>query len=210
MVTDSGVVTRVPDLDDSGRGEADGDLLPDSESGRTAEEVGLEASRAAWAEAARELLTDTARRYQAVTTHKELGLGVQERSGITTKQLQHYWIGDVLRRVSEECASRGEPDLSSLCVNSSGSVGDGYRTLVAATTGEEPADPDAHAARARLACYRHFGAELPSTGGSPALTPKLAATRTRARKAAHEARPVPLCPTCHLALTAGGVCDNCD
>ena len=215
-MTDSGVATRTPELEDTDRGEADADLLPESETdapadtGRTAEEVGVEAARDIWAETARGLLVDVARRYQAVVTHKELGLGVQERSGIRTKQLQHYWIGEVLRRVSEGCASRGEPDLSSLCVNSSGSVGDGYRTLVAATTGEEPADPDAHAARARLACYRHFGAELPGNGGSPALTPKLAATRTRARKAAHEARPVPLCPTCHLALTAGGVCDNCD
>ena len=179
-------------------------------SGRTAEEVGLDAARAAWAHVARELLTETAGRYQAVVTHKELGLAVQEGSGITTSQLQHYWIGDVLRRVSQECASRGEPDLSSLCVNSSGSVGDGYRVLVAATTGEEPRDPDAHAARARLACYRHFGAAMPDNGGAPALTPKLAATRTRARKAAQEARPVALCPQCHLALTATGVCDNCD
>jgi hypothetical protein len=217
MVSDSDVVTRPSDLEDTDRGETDaeGDLLADdtdgTDGGRTADEVGAEAARTAWADAAREVLTDTARRYQAVVTHKELGHAVQERSGIRTKQLQHYWIGDVLRRVSEDCASRGEPDLSSLCVNSSGSVGDGYRTLVAATTGEEPADPDAHAARTRLACYRHFGADdLPGHGGNPALTPKLAATRTRARKAAHEARPVPLCPTCHLALTASGVCDNCD
>ena len=211
-MTDSGVVTRSSDLEETGRGgdTPDGSALAGSDGGRSAEDVGIEVARQAWAESAHELLSETARRYQAVTTHKDLGLAVQERSGIRTKQLQHYWIGDVLRRVSEECASRGEPDLSSLCVNSSGSVGNGYRTLVAATTGSEPADPDAHAARARLACYRHFGAELPGNGGSPALTPKLAATRTRARKAAHEARPVPLCPTCHLALTAAGVCDNCD
>lgn len=189
-VTDSSVVTTSSD--------------------RTAEEVGTDAARAAWAEVARELLTTTASRYQAVVTHKELGLAVQERSGITTTQLQHYWIGDVLRRVSEECASRGEPDLSSLCVNSAGSVGSGYRALAAAHSGEEPQDPDAHAARARLACYRHFGATMPDNGGAPALTPKLAATRTRARKAAQEARPVALCPHCHLALTATGVCDNCD
>ena len=179
-------------------------------SDRTAEEVGVDAARAAWAEVARELLTATAGQYQATVTHKELGLAVQERSGITTTQQQHYWIGDVLRRVSQECTSRGEPDLSSLCVNSAGSVGDGYRVLVAAHSGEEPQDPDAHAARTRLACYRHFGAALPANGGAPALTPRLAATRTRARKAAHEARPVALCPQCHLALTATGVCDNCD
>jgi hypothetical protein len=194
MVTDPAAATRSSDLTDDSR---------------TVEEVGTEQARTAWAASARELLCETAQRYQAVVAQQELGRQVQEHSGIRTTQLHHYWIGDVLRRVSTECAERGEPDLSSLCVNGSGSVGDGYRVLVAATTGEEPADPDAHAARARLACYRHFGAELPANGGSPALTPKLAATRTRARKAAQEARPVPLCPTCHLALTANGVCDNC-
>lgn len=228
-MTDTGVATHQSDLEENGHGDAElegatldadagGDATEpadandagDAGTGRTAEDVGAEPARTAWAVVARELLVDTAGRYQAVVTHKELGTAVQERSGIRTKQLQHYWIGDVLRRVSQDCASRGEPDLSSLCVNSSGSVGDGYRTLVAAVTGEEPADPDVHAARARLACYRHFGAELPGNGGSPALTPKLSATRTRARKAAQEARPVPLCPTCHLALTAAGVCDNCD
>jgi hypothetical protein len=82
---------------------------------------------------------------------------------------------------------------------------------VTETTGQAPPDPDRDAAQVRLECYRHFGAvDLPAGGGSPALTPRLAATRTRTRKAAQEARPVPTCPTCHLALTASGVCDNCD
>ena len=185
-------------------------LTRDHDSPRSAAEVGPEAARSSWAEAAREQLLETARRYQAVTTYKELGEGVQLRSGIHTKQLVHYWIGDVLLRVAKDCAARDEPNLSSLCVNAAGSVGEGYRDAVAATTGEEPADPDSHAARVRLACYRHFGADLPAGGGAPALTSKLAATRTRTRKAAHEARPVPTCPTCHLALTASGACDNCD
>jgi hypothetical protein len=170
-----------------------------------------EAARSSWAEAAREQLIATARRYQAVTTYKELGAGVQQRSGIRTKQLVHYWIGDVLLRVAKDCAARGEPNLSSLCVNAAGSVGDGYRLAVAETTGQAPTDPDRHAAQVRLECYRHFGAVgLPASGGAPALTAKLAAARTRARKAAHEARPVATCPTCHLALTPSGACDNCD
>ncbi len=135
---------------------------------------------------------------------------MQERSGIRTKQLQHYWLGDVLQRVAQDCAARGEPNLSSLCVNAAGSVGDGYGLAVADTTGQAPSDPDRHAALARLECYRHFGADLPAGGGAAALTPRLAATRTRTRKAAQEARPVPTCPTCHLALTSSGVCDNCD
>jgi len=170
-----------------------------------------DAARSSWAEAAREQLIDTARRYQAVTTYKELGEGVQQRSGIRTEQLPHYWIGDVLLRVARDCAARNEPNLSSLCVNAAGSVGDGYRLSVLEATGHAPTDPDRHAAHVRLECYRHFGAvDLPAGGGAPALTPRLAAARTRSRKAAQEARPVETCPSCHLALTSSGVCNNCD
>ena len=190
---------------DSGAGTDTGTTAPQS-----AADVGPEVARASWAEAAREQLIETAGRYQAVTTYKELGEGVQQRSGIRTKQLLHYWISDVLLRVAKDCAARGEPNLSSLCVNAAGSVGEGYRVAVAATTGEQPTDPDSHAARVRLECYRWFGADMPASGGAPALTARLAATRTRTRKAAHEARPVPTCPTCNLALTASGACDNCD
>src|SRR5215213_10934803 len=97
-----------------------------------------DAARSSWAEAAREQLIDTARRYQAVTTYKELGEGVQQRSGIHTEQLPHYWISDVLLRVAKECAARNEPNLSSLCVNAAGSVGEGYAVAVAETTGQAP------------------------------------------------------------------------
>jgi hypothetical protein len=170
-----------------------------------------ESARASWAEAAREQLIETAGRYHAVTTSKELAEAVQQRTGIRTRQPPHYWITDVLSRVAKDCAAREEPNLSSLCVNAAGSVGDGYGRVVAEATGQAPADQDRHAALARLECYRHFGAVgLPAGGGAPALTAKLAASRTRARKAAQEERPVATCPTCHLALTASGVCDNCD
>ena len=223
-MVDHPLMTR--DLDSGVAGAGEGadptsevstDTTPDADGTSTAPaapqsaaDVGPEVARAAWAEAAREQLLQTARRYQAVTSYKELGEGVQQRSGIHTKQLLHYWISDVLLRVAQDCAARGEPNLSSLCVNAAGSVGEGYRVAVVATTGEQPTDPDSHAARVRLECYRWFGADLPASGGAPALTTKLAATRTRTRKAAHEARPVPTCPTCNLALTASGACDNCD
>jgi hypothetical protein len=187
------------------------DALPEGEGWRSAADVGPDAARSAWAEVAREQLIITARRYGSVTTYKELGEVVQERSGIRTKQRLHVWLSDVLRQVARDCAARDEPNLGSLCVNAAGSVGEGYRLAVAETTGQAPPDPDRDAAHVRLECHRHFGAvDLPAGGGSAALTPRLAATRTRTRKAAHEARPVPTCPTCHLALTASGVCDNCD
>lgn len=186
------------------------DQLDDStEDWREASEVGLEESRTAWAEAARPVLLDVARRYHAVITHKELAAQVQQRSGIRTSQPGHYWIADVLGRASGESFKRGEPLVSALCVNSQGCVGDGYAVAVAQTTGDLIGDGDDHAARQRLACYRHFeAAGLPADGGSPALTPQLAARRARARKARIADAPVDVCPTCHTQLPATKVCDN--
>ncbi len=166
--------------------------------------------RVARAEAAREVLLGTASRYHDVITYQALGAAVTERTGVHTKQLLQYWISDVLLRVARECAARDEPNLASLCVNNTGSVGEGYRAAVLAVTGEAPADPDDHAAAQRLACHRHFDAgNLPESGGQAALAPKLAASRSRARKNAWEAREIPLCPACNLALPANGVCDEC-
>ncbi|MGA8247507.1 MAG: hypothetical protein WB797_11420, partial [Nocardioides sp.] len=134
---------------------------------REASEVGSEESRAAWAEAARPILIDVAHHYHAVITYKELAAEVQRVSGIRTKQMAHYWIGDVLGRVSRDSTTREEPLLSSLCVNAEGSVGDGYAAAVTAADGEAPGDGDDHAAQQRLACYRFFeAADLPAAGGS--------------------------------------------
>jgi hypothetical protein len=176
-----------------------------------ASEVGVEASRAAWAEAAREELIEVAGRYHAVMTSKELAAAVQERSGIRTSQPPHYWIGDVLQRVARACAAKDEPLLSSLCVNADGSVGEGYAEAVESITGTKPADLDDHAAVQRLECHRRYdAADLPSHGGTKALTPQLSAARSRARKKFHSEKPANLCPTCQMALPATGICDNCD
>ncbi|WP_344220484.1 hypothetical protein [Kribbella sancticallisti] len=189
---------------------APGDV-PATGTWREASEVGSDNARSAWAEAARDVLLDAANRYRSVVTYKELANHVQYRTGIRTKQLMHYWIGDVLARVAADCSRRGEPLLSSLCVNTEGSVGDGYAIAVTAAYGEAPEDSDAHAANERLACYQHFeAAGLPPDGGSPALVPRLAASRERARKAALADRPVAQCPTCHLQVPASGICDYCD
>lgn len=178
---------------------------------RAVSEVGSKTARAEWAEAARYVLLDVARRYHGVVTYKDLATQVQHRTGIRTKQLMHYWIGDVLGRVSADCAHGDEPLLSSLCVNAEGSVGDGYAIAVRAASGETPGDVDDHAAHERLRCYRHFGAaDLPADGGVPALTPNLAAARGRARKAKAIDRPVAICPNCHTQLPATGNCDFCD
>lgn len=185
--------------------------LLETERRRDAAELGPEVSRSAWAEAARDVLLTTAGKYQSVVTQKQLAAHVQSRSGIDTQQQIRHWIGDVVRRVADDCVVRDEPLLSALCVDEMGSVGEGYAPAVVASGRENPADPDEHAARERLACYRHFeAANLPADGGLPALVPKLAAARTRLRKTSFAERVVPTCPKCHLQLAATGACDNCD
>ncbi len=176
---------------------------------RDAADLPLDESRDAWAAAARDVLVETAGRYQATITTKELAVQSQNRTGIRTKQLTHYWIGDVLTRVAAECARRDEPLLSALCLNADGAVGSAYTPAVLAATGETPADADDHAARERLKCYQHFGADLPEGGGAATLSPKLAATRGRERKIRHAERPMAECPNCNLQLPATGICDDC-
>jgi hypothetical protein len=205
--------------------------IPES---RDASEVGSEVARAAWAEAARPVLLAAAGRYRATVSYKQLAIAVQEATGITTTQLMHQWIGDVLGRVTDECQSRGEPLLSSLCVSAQGSVGEGYTVAVERARGTRPTDPDGHAAEERLSCYRHWEATgLPRDGGTPLRTahfkparrasarkptPRVAGTpRPAARKPSKaatvkpaEPKPIPLCPTCFTQVPASGVCDYCD
>lgn len=181
----------------------------------TATVVGQEHARATWALAARERLIETARNYHAVITYKELSEFVQRRSLIRTNQLQQHWIGDVLGRVSTACAEKGEPLLSSLCVDAHGRVSNRYITAVEQHRGELVGDPDEHAARERLECHRHFGAELPPGGGVPAKTSQLKSTRARTTaKAAPKVVPVEkppvLCPVHFQVVPASGVCDLCD
>jgi hypothetical protein len=184
--------------------------LPESgEPWRDAAEVGLEESRDAWAEAARPILIEVAKHYQQVITYKDLATRAQWVTGVRSTQQMHYWIGDVLKRVSAESFSRGEPLLSALCVSSDGSVGERYAAAVAAPTADLTDDGDDHAALQRLACYRHFeAADLPADGGSPTLTPQLTARRARAKKVRLAEAPIDVCPKCHTQLPATKVCDN--
>jgi hypothetical protein len=184
--------------------------LPESgEAWRDAADVGMEESREAWAEAARPILIEVARHYHQVITYKDLAARIQRVTGVRSAQQMHYWIGDVLKRVSTESFNRGEPLLSALCVSSDGGVGERYATAVAATTGDLTDDGDDHAAVQRLACYRYFEApDLPADGGTPALTPQLTARRARARKVRLAEAPIDVCPTCHTQLPATKVCDN--
>ena len=187
------------------------DDLPVTGEWREAAEVGDDVARAAWAEAARIELLEVAGHYQGTIASKDLALKVQHRSGIRTSQRAHYWIGDILGRVSAECAERGEPLLSALCVNAEGSVGDTYAATVLAIRGETPDDPDIHAAQERLALHQLYDAHgLPAEGGNAELTPRLAASRARARKLRIAERVAPTCPNCYTELPATGPCNYCD
>lgn len=172
-------------------------------------ELGVEEVRAAWAGAAREVLLKAARSYGALVTYQKLADAVQERTGLTTEQQMRHWLPDVLRRVAEDCGDRGEPLLTALCIDSKGSVGDGYTASVQALRSGDIDHPDDHAARERLACYERFGAKMPHSGGVATLAPQVAAARTRARKKAAEERVIPICPNCLIAVPASGICDNC-
>lgn len=191
---------------------------------RETSDVGAEASRDAWALAARETLLEAAHRYRATVTPKQLAIEVQRRSGIRTKQQMHYWLGEVLGKVALDSASRDEPMLVALCADDADRVGDGYAVAVLAVTGDRPEHPNAHAAKERLECYRFFHAlGLPADGGSvappkPAAaapravgTRRTAAPRTPAVKRPGKPADLPqaICPTCFMAIPRSGVCDNC-
>ncbi len=186
------------------------DDLPVTGEWQEAAEVGDDVARAAWAEAARTELIAVAGQYQGVVASKDLAVLVQRRSGIRTSQRAHYWIGDILGRVAAECDRRNEPLLSALCVNAEGSVGDIYAATVLAIRGETLEDPDVSAAQERLACHQAFDADLPAEGGNAELTPRLAASRARARKVRLQERVAPTCPTCYTELPATGPCNYCD
>jgi hypothetical protein len=132
----------------------------------------------AWTAAALPALERVTRRYRANITYKELAEEAQEATGIRTRVLMMNWIGQVLGGASRESHRRGQQMLSALCVHADGTVGDGYAEAVVENYGgTPPADLDMHAAEERLRCYLYFRADLPPGGGTPALTPQVAARR---------------------------------
>ena len=141
-------------------------VVPVTGAWRETSEVGPEATREAWAVAARERLLEAARRYRATVPPQELAIEVQRRSGIRTRQLWHHWLDEVLGLVALDSARLEEPLLVSLCADDAGRVTDGYAVAVLAAAGVRPENPNAHAAKERLECYRHFDAVgLPADGG---------------------------------------------
>ncbi|MET8337774.1 hypothetical protein ABZV14_33190 [Streptosporangium canum] len=118
-----------------------------------------------WAREAYPLLVDLAGTYNAVITYQELAEKIQASTGITTRTILPSWIGAVLDKVAYETHHRGDPQLTALVVRADNrKVGIGHKKALK-ITGELPVENDQdlerHAARARLECYRHFGATPP-------------------------------------------------
>jgi hypothetical protein len=157
--------------------------------------VAMQEAKAPWAPLARRALENVAGVYHGIINYGELGEELQSVSGIRTRQMIHYWIGDVLGEVSRQCHRNGEPLLSALCVHQDGSIGDGYAIALAQAYGSPaPDDLEMAAAEERLRCHRHFGAPLPPDGGSPALTPAIATKRRVASRRAWEDRETTVLP----------------
>ncbi|MFD1812007.1 hypothetical protein [Rhodococcus gannanensis] len=162
-----------------------------------------------WSAEARRVLIEVAGTYQRTVTYQELADEIQERSGVRTRNLLQNWIGKTLSRVGAECASRGEPLLSSLCISVNGTVGEGYAKSVAATYGFAPDDLEQHAAEERLSCYRHFGAvDLPADGGIATLAPSVVLARAKAQKRDRSRRRelVTTCGDCFQVQSLTGTC----
>lgn len=174
--------------------------------------VSMNDALSAWEPFAIALLTDTAKKYNGFVTYKQLADTVQGQSGIRHDGLLTNWIGSLLGRVIDHCVKEQIPQLSALCVREDGTVGPGYRHA-ASVSGEQDAisldQLDDHAARTRLECYRHFGAELPPGGGEPTLTPRAKAARDWKKAQAKLDEPPRVCPTCFTVLPVTGICDNC-
>jgi hypothetical protein len=171
------------------------------------EPVAFSDALTAWTAAARDVLIQKAHTYNGYVTQSELAAAIQEQSGIRTPAQVRLWIGRVLEATADDCHRRGEPALTSLCVDREESVGAGYAHVLALNGVALPADLDHQAATDRLACYLRFAQDVPAHGGYAALTPKVAAVRRR--EARLNPAPKRTCPSCFTVLPSSGQCDNC-
>lgn len=160
-----------------------------------------------WAVAAYDELVSTARRYNAVTSHKDLGERVQETAGIRTRVQLNYWLENVLDAVAERAAAEGMPPLLSLCLQQDGTIGSAYPKAPRSVDDEPGEDLELFAAEHRLLCYRRFAKNVPAGGGEATL-PKTVVAR-RARVIAQRPPQPKLCPSCFTVLPATGDCGYC-
>jgi len=176
-------------------------------------EVSYEDAVVAWTAAAVPYLEGVAGTYGSFVTYAEFGEAVQEAAGIRTTILLHQWVGKVLTAIAAGASDPEQPMLTALVVRKDQNIGVGYAKAAGQRDGEVPEDPELHAAKERLKCYGRYGATLPSNGGEPRFTPRVAAVRS-GRLASGAPRPDPpkrpACPTCFITLPASGLCHNCD
>lgn len=203
----------------------------------TSEAIALEA----WVGETYAALVQVAGDYHAVIRTSDLAERVQVSSGIRTSRPDTAWLAKVLLPVAHLCRRNNEPSLTALVVDArSGWVGDAYDDVMRVAEQLPILDPlkrEAHAAAARLECYRWAGS-APADGGVVAAVSQRTGTRaprtsrvaaaagtprkprpdTAAKQATPAAkpriaasdRPVNVCPRCFMAIPATGVCDNCD
>lgn len=161
----------------------------------------------AWAVIALDELIDTAHKYDAVVTYKELAMLVQDESGIRTRMLLTNWIGKLLEEVAVLARDRGEPPLTALCVRQDGTIGEGYARAPKSVADRPGEDIEYYAAEHRLLCYQKYAKDLPPDGGQPRLTP---AERARRSRRTAPTPPVSVtCINCFVNLPATNVCDEC-
>lgn len=196
--------------------------------------VPVESGIPRWSRAAVALLTETATAYNRVLTTSEFADEVQRRAGAWANVTSRTWVRKVLGVVTLKCTKEGWPYLSSLVVRpSDGKPGPWYFDVLAETGPGNAHDEIQHAAEQRLACYEHFGAEIPE-GADPTLDPlrlrrqvrhlepkgarrRPQSTPAPARTRATPARQTPtreerrgeVCPTCFMEMPVSGVCSNC-
>lgn len=171
-------------------------------------EFGLEDGLAVLAPHAMTVLARVGGEFGGVITYTELAEEAKQMGGLTTAMGLRNWIGKLLGKVLHDANLAGMPPVTSLVVHAhDGMVGEGYSEVLAAA-GEEPLDDslarEKHAAAARLACYRYFGAAVPD-GAQPMLTAQLAATIARQR-ARTSLRVAATCDSCFMELPATGIC----
>lgn len=162
-----------------------------------------------WSAEARRVLIEVAGTYQRTVTYQELADAIQDRSGVRTRNLLQNWIGKTLSRVGAECAERGEPLLSALCVSVNGTVGEGFAKALRMTYGVAPDDLELHAAEERLRCYQYFGAvDLPADGGIATLAPSVVTARAKAQRRDRSRRRelVTTCGECFQVQSLTGTC----
>lgn len=186
--------------------------------------TGDEAVRA-WADAAHDLLTTVASRYNKIVSAGEFTRRIQDRAQVRTDVATAEWFGRVLQQVVHRCHATGEPPLTSLIVNPrDGGVGVAYAEVLKlqGLGASNALVRERHAAAGRLDCYLRYALDVPENATPQLAPPAQRTTASRSRAAAQPrtarvtAAPTTpdkplarICPKCFLETPLDGECQNC-